>query len=154
MTIRQAGASDAGAVHALIRALAVYEKLEDKFQAGVADIAALLDSGACSALLVEHGTEAVGLALYYPTVLTFAGKRGLWLEDLFVQPDHRGKGHGLALLKALARITVEGGYGALEWNVLDWNTPSIDFYGQIGAEPQHGWTDQRLTGDALSALAA
>ncbi|WP_236571494.1 GNAT family N-acetyltransferase [Rhodovarius lipocyclicus] len=154
MSIRQASAADAGAVHALIRALAVYEKLEDKFLASTADIAALLDSGACSALLLEVEGEAVGLALYYPIVLTFAGKRGLWLEDLFVQPEHRGKGYGLALLKELARITVQGGYGALEWNVLDWNTPSIDFYGQIGAEPQQGWTDQRLTGDALRALAA
>lgn len=124
-----------------------------QFLASVADIAALLDSGACSALLLEVEGEAAGLALYYPIVLNLAGKRGLWLEDLFVQPAHRGKGYGLALLKELARITVQGGYGALEWNVLDWNTPSIDFYGQIGAEPQQGWTDQRLTGDArLRAL--
>ncbi len=153
MTIRQASVADAGAVHTLLHALAVYEKMEDKFRCSVADIAALLD-GACQALLVEQDGRPVGLALYYPIVLTFEGKRALWLEDLFVEPEQRGKGLGLGLLKALARIAVQGGYGAVQWNVLDWNTPSIEFYGRIGAKPLPGWTDQNLTGEALRALAA
>jgi GNAT superfamily N-acetyltransferase len=139
-------------VFALIRALADYEKLLHEFHATEADIAALLREG-CAALLAEQDGAAVGLALYYPTALTFLGKRGLWLEDLFVLPAHRGAGIGTALLREMARITLNGGYAALEWNVLEWNAPAIAVYRRIGAVPREGWTDQRLTGDALRALA-
>jgi len=154
VTIRPASAADAGAVHALVRALAEYEKLLPEFHAAEADFAHLLEQGACQALLAEVEGEAVGIALYYPTVLSFLGGRGLWLEDLFVLPAHRGAGHGGALLRALARHALEGGFVALEWNVLDWNAPAIALYDRIGAVARTQWTDRRLTGAALSALAA
>lgn len=154
MTIRAAIPADAGAVFALVRALAEYEKLLPEFHATEADFAQLLEQGACQALLAEVEGEAVGIALFYPTVLTFLGGRGLWLEDLFVLPAHRGAGHGMALLRALAQHTLDEGYVALEWNVLDWNTPAIALYERIGAVSRTQWTDRRLTGAALSALAA
>ncbi len=152
LRIRQATPADAPAVYALVRALADYEKLLHEFHATEADIGALLQDG-CAALLAERGGAAVGLALYYPTALTFLGKRGLWLEDLFVLPAHRGAGVGRALLREMARITLAGGYAALEWNVLGWNAPAIAMYRRVGAVARQGWTDQRLTGAALRALA-
>jgi diamine N-acetyltransferase len=154
VTIRAAIPADAGAVFALVRALAEYEKLLPEFHATEDDFARLLGEGACQALLAEVAGEAVGIALYYPTVLTFQGGRGLWLEDLFVLPAHRGAGHGMALLRALARLAVAQGHVALEWNVLDWNAPAIALYDRIGAVARPQWTDRRLTGAALSALAA
>ncbi len=154
MTIRPASPADAPAVFTLVRALAEYEELLGEFRATEADFARMLEQGACRALLAEVEGEAVGIALFYPTALTFLGGRGLWLEDLFVLPAHRGAGHGMALLRALARLTLEEGFVALEWNVLDWNAPAIALYDRIGATARTQWTDRRLTGAALSALAA
>lgn len=154
MTIRLASAADSHAVFALVRALAEYEELLPEFRATEADFARLLKQGACRALLAEVEGEAVGIALFYPTALTFLGGQGLWLEDLFVVPAHRGAGHGMALLRALARLTLDEGFVALEWNVLDWNAPAIALYDRIGATARTQWTDRRLTGAALSALAA
>jgi diamine N-acetyltransferase len=154
VTIRLASAADAIAVCALVRALAEYEQLLPEFRATEADFERLLATGACQALLAEVKGAPVGVALFYPTALTFLGGRGLWLEDLFVLPAHRGAGHGLALLRALARHTLDGGYVALEWNVLDWNAPAIALYDRIGATARTQWTDRRLHGAALSALAA
>jgi GNAT superfamily N-acetyltransferase len=96
----------------------------------------------------------VGYALYFRNFSTFLGQAGIYLEDLFVEPAHRGKGIGKALLARLAKIAVERGYGRLEWAVLEWNTPSIEFYRSLGAVPLEEWTTYRLTGEALVRLAA
>ena len=95
----------------------------------------------------------MGFALYFRNFSTFLGQPGIYLEDLFVEPAHRGKGIGKALLTRLAEIAVERGYGRLEWSVLDWNTPSIEFYRSLGAVPMDEWTGYRLAGDALARLA-
>jgi len=99
------------------------------------------------------GTLA-GLALWFLNASTWLGRHGVYLEDLYVSPPYRGRGHGRALMAALARVCVERGYGRLEWWVLDWNTPAIDFYRALGATPMDEWTVQRISGPALQALAA
>ncbi len=104
-------------------------------------------------LLAHWSGEPVGFALYFRNFSTFLGQAGIYLEDLFVEPAHRGKGIGKALLKRLAEIAVERGYGRLEWSVLDWNTPSIEFYRSLGAVPMDEWIRYRLTGAPLMRLA-
>ncbi|MBQ2755765.1 MAG: GNAT family N-acetyltransferase, partial [Oscillospiraceae bacterium] len=101
---------------------------------------------------LEDGKE-VGFAVFFHNFSTFLGRAGLYLEDLFVLPEYRGKGYGKALLKKLAQITVERGCGRLEWCCLDWNKPSIDFYLSLGAKPMDDWTIYRLTGDTLEKMA-
>ena len=101
---------------------------------------------------VAEGTE-VGFALFFHNFSTFLGRAGIYLEDLFVKPEYRGKGYGKALLTELARVTVERGCGRLEWSCLDWNKPSIDFYLSLGAKPMDEWTVYRLAGDTLSGAA-
>lgn len=101
---------------------------------------------------MEDGKE-VGFALFFHNFSTFLGRAGIYLEDLFVLPDYRGKGYGKALLRELSRITVERGCGRLEWCCLDWNQPSIDFYLSLGAKPLSDWTTYRLTGETLTAMA-
>lgn len=101
---------------------------------------------------MENGKE-VGFALFFHNFSTFLGRAGIYLEDLFVKPEYRGRGHGKALIKELARIAVERGCGRLEWCCLDWNRPSIDFYLSLGASPLDEWTTYRVTGDSLRALA-
>ena len=101
---------------------------------------------------VEDGKE-VGFALFFHNFSTFLGRAGVYLEDLFVLPEYRGKGYGKALLRELARITLERGCGRLEWCCLDWNKPSIDFYLSLGAKPLDDWTIYRLTGETLQAMA-
>ena len=101
---------------------------------------------------LENGTE-VGFALFFHNFSTFLGRAGIYLEDLFVRPEYRGRGHGKALIKALARITVERGCGRLEWSCLDWNKPSIDFYLSLGATPMDEWTIYRLSGERLNDFA-
>jgi GNAT superfamily N-acetyltransferase len=96
--------------------------------------------------------EAVGFALFFHTYSTFLGQRGLYLEDLFVLPEWRGRGAGRALLTHLARIAAERGCGRFEWSVLDWNEPAINFYKNLGAKPMHEWTIFRVAGDSLTAL--
>ena len=112
------------------------------------------DSPAVFGLIAEDEGVTVGFALWFLNFSTWLGRHGIYLEDLYVRPQHRGSGHGKALLAELARICVERGYGRFEWWVLDWNTPAIDFYRSIGAEPMDEWTVQRVTGDALTDLAA
>lgn len=140
----------------LFRELAVYEKLEDVF---VADEAILLDSlfGAnpsAEVRLAYEGETPVGYMVFFENFSTFLGRSGIYLEDLFVKPEFRGSGYGKALLSELARISVGRGCKRLEWMVLNWNTPAIDFYKSIHAEPMDGWTTFRLAGDALGRLAA
>ena len=153
-TVRVATAGDVALVHGLMRGLAVYEKLEHALVSTEADLAEALFGAhpACEALVAEVDGGPVGFALYYRTYSTFVGKPGLYLEDLFVVPEARGKGAGKALLARLAAITVERGYGRLEWSVLNWNEPAIGFYKSLGAVPMDEWTVYRLSGEALKAL--
>ena len=109
---------------------------------------------AAEVLLVEADGRPRGFALFFTSYSTFLAKPGLYLEDLFVEPDARGRGLGLALMATLAQLCVARGYGRFEWSVLDWNQPALDFYRALGAAPQDEWTVQRLTGPALAALAA
>lgn len=153
--IRPACPDDAAAILGFIRDLADYERLTQEV---VIDEAALHahvfgPDAVAEALVAEWDGTVQGFALYFRSFSTFLGRPGIYLEDLFVAPDFRGRGIGRALLKALARLVVERGYGRLEWAVLDWNEPAIDFYERIGAEPLSGWVVNRLTGDALRKLA-
>ena len=104
-------------------------------------------------VLADYKGAAAGFALYFQSFSTFLGKPGIYLEDLFVKPELRGNGIGTALLVYLAKITTERGFGRLEWSVLDWNTPSIDFYRSLGAVGMDEWTVNRMTGDVLGVLA-
>jgi GNAT superfamily N-acetyltransferase len=153
--IRAAAAPDVPEIQRLIRALAVYEKLEHMV---VGTEAMLLESlfgarPACEALVAVSGGRTVGFALHYPTYSTFLCKAGIHLEDLFVEPEHRGKGIGKALLASLARLAVERGCGRFEWNVLDWNEPSIRFYESLGAKIMKDWQLVRMTEAEFRALA-
>jgi GNAT superfamily N-acetyltransferase len=154
-TIRPARLDDAPTIASLIRELAAYEKLEDEAKASPDDLARHLfgDRPAAEVLMAEVDGSAVGFALFFSTFSTFRGQPGLYLEDLFVRPEHRGKGIGKALLASVARIAVERGCGRLEWSVLDWNTPSIDFYRSQGAAPMDEWTVFRVADQALIQLA-
>jgi GNAT superfamily N-acetyltransferase len=155
LSIRFAIAADCGTILRFIRALAEYERLAHEVTADEAQLRATLfgDRPAAEVLLAELGGAPVGFALFFPSYSTFLGKPGLYLEDLFVDPAMRGRGCGLALMSALARIAVERRYGRFEWAVLDWNEPALRFYAQLGAAPQSEWTVQRLTGAPLAALA-
>jgi len=154
--VRVATPGDVALVHGLMRGLAVYEKLEHALVSTEADLAEALFGAhpAAEAIVAEIDGTPVGFALFFRTYSTFVGKPGLYLEDLFVLPEARGKGAGKALLARLAAITVERGYARLEWAVLNWNEPAIGFYQSLGAVPMDEWTVYRLTGTALQALAA
>lgn len=154
MTVRPAEPADVPVILALVHALAVYEKEPDAVEATEDDLhRALFVDGTASAHVALIDGQVVGFALWFVTFSTWTGKPGLWLEDLFVQPEARGTGLGRALLQALARVCVERGYGRFEWWVLDWNAPAIGFYRSLGAVPQDEWTTFRVDGDALAALA-
>ena len=139
----------------LIRELAEYEHEPDAAQATAEQIAAALfgEHPAAEAVIARLDGEPVGWALWFQNFSTWTGKPGLWLEDLLVRPQYRGQGVGKALLVFLARLCVERDYGRFEWSVLDWNTPAVDFYQAIGAEPMSEWTTQRMTGESLRRLA-
>ena len=155
-TLRPATPADAATVFGLVRALAEYERLAHQVTATEAHFARALAGPAprAHAVLAEAGGEAVGLALWYYTFSTFAGGPDLFLEDLFVAPTHRGLGIGLALFRHLARIAQADSCRRMEWRVLDWNQPAIDFYHRLGARPMQDWSVMRLERDALAALAA
>ena len=155
-TIRPAAADDCGELLRLIRELAIYEKLEDQAVGTEPLLRAQLFGArpAAEALIVERGGRAVAFALYFTTFSTFLCKPGVYLEDLFVEPAHRGAGIGSALLKRLAALAVERGGGRFEWRVLDWNEPSIRFYEALGATIMREWLLARVTGPALERLAA
>jgi len=153
--IRNATGDDTRIVLQMIRGLAEYEKLSHQVTATEEQLRQSLfgEHPAAEVLLAYHGPECAGFALFFPNYSTFLAKPGLYLEDLFVKPHLRGKGIGLALLTRLAAIAAERGCGRLEWSVLDWNEPSIQFYKKLGAVPQEEWTTFRLTGAALEKLA-
>jgi len=154
VTIRPATDADVPAIADLIRGLARYEKLEGE----VTMTAELLTKNLfgprryAETLLAEDEEKQIGFALFFHNFSTFLGLPGIYLEDLFVVPEHRGRGVGRALLKELARIAVDRGCGRLEWAVLDWNRDAIGFYERLGARPNSEWTVYRLSGEALSEL--
>jgi len=154
MDYRFATPEDTPLILYFIKELASYEKMLDEV---VADEATLREwifekKKAEVIFALENGKE-VGFALFFHNFSTFLGRAGIYLEDLFVMPEYRGKGYGKGLLKVLAQITVERGCGRLEWSCLDWNKPSIDFYLSLGAEPMKDWTVYRISGDTLQELA-
>ena len=153
--LRAARPQDTSELLRLIRALAVYEKLEH-MAAGTPELleAALFGPRpAAEAVIAERGQRAVGFALFFTTFSTFLCKPGIYLEDLFVEPEHRGAGIGKALLVRLAQLALERGCGRLEWRVLDWNQPSIDFYKSLGASLMPEWILVRMTDAEFGALA-
>lgn len=152
--IRKAVREDAELVLDFIKGIARYEKMENEVEAKVEMIEEqLFDKGRAEVIFaVENGRE-VGFALFFHNFSTFVGRSGLYLEDLFVLPEYRGRGYGKALFLELVRIARERNCGRMEWVCLDWNKPSIDFYRSMGAVPLDEWTTYRLAGDALARLA-
>lgn len=155
MQIRPAEPSDAPRILALIQALALYEKEPDAVEVDAETLRAQLgaDRPPFECVLAMDGAEAVGFALYFQTYSTWRGRPGMWLEDLFVVPESRGRGIGKLLLSHLAAETVRREYGRLEWSVLDWNESAIRFYESLGAAPMDEWTTHRVDRDSLSTLA-
>ena len=154
MTFRFAVPDDCPLILSFIRGLAEYEKMTDQVVATEELLREwIFEKRMAEVLFVcDEGKEA-GFALFFHNFSTFLGHAGIYLEDLFVLPEYRGKGFGKALLKKLAAITVERGCGRLEWSCLDWNRPSIDFYHSLGAAAMDEWTVYRLTGDTLKKAA-
>jgi GNAT superfamily N-acetyltransferase len=153
--IRPATVDDIHAVHGLICDLAGYEHARDRVKATPDQLRTALfgPSPATYALVAEVDGAVVGFALWFLNFSTWEGVHGIYLEDLYVQPEHRGTGLGRALLWSLAAIAVARGYARLEWAVLDWNAPSIEFYRRLGAVAMNEWTVFRLAGDTLAAAA-
>jgi GNAT superfamily N-acetyltransferase len=155
MTIRPATEADLGTIEELIRALAAYERMahEVVMDAQLLRKSLFGERRYAEVLIAEVDGEAAGFALFFHNFSTFVGRPGIYLEDLFVKPEHRGKGFGKALLKRLAEIAVERDCGRLEWAVLDWNETAIGFYKSLGARPNDEWTVYRLAGESLRSLA-
>jgi len=153
MTIRFATENDCALILHFIRDLAEYEKMADQVVASEELLREwIFEKQKAEVLFVCEEGKELGFALFFHNFSTFLGRAGIYLEDLFVLPDYRGKGYGKALLKKLAQIAVERGCGRLEWSCLDWNSPSIDFYRSLGAIPMDDWTTYRLTGETLKKL--
>ena len=155
LSIRPATRSDIPLIRSLIGELAEYEKLGHELVASEADLASALfgDPVIAQVLIAEIGATPAGFALFFTSFSTFLGKPGIYLEDLFVRANYRGQGVGRALLRQLAGLAVERGYGRLEWSVLDWNAQAIGFYESLSARAQSEWTVYRLSGPALERLA-
>ncbi len=153
LVLRDATPDDAGLIAGFVRDLADYEKLLHEAVATEADFADAIARGHIASLIAELDGVPVGFALWFHTFSTFLGKRGLYLEDLYVQPAHRGHGIGKAIFRDLARRAQEAGCVRMEWSVLDWNAPSIAFYRSIGAKPMDEWTVQRLDVAEIAKLA-
>ncbi|MEE0934067.1 MAG: GNAT family N-acetyltransferase [Methanobrevibacter sp.] len=150
---RFAEKKDTGIILEFIRDLAIYEKMLDEVVATEELLNEwLFEKKIAEVIFVLEDDVEVGFALFFHNFSTFLGKAGIYLEDLFVKPEYRGKGYGKALIGKLAEITVERDCGRLEWCCLDWNQPSIDFYLSLGAKPLDDWTTFRLTGDTLMDL--
>ena len=154
MDFRFANEEDCWLILSFIRQLAAYENMSDQVVATEELLREwIFEKKKAEVLFVCEGEKEVGLALFFHNFSTFLGRAGIYLEDLFVLPEYRGKGYGKALLKKMAQITVDRGCGRLEWACLDWNQPSIDFYRSFGAVPMDEWTIYRLTGDTLLEMA-
>ena len=154
LTIRAAIEADTALILQFIRELAAYERMSDEVVATEGLLKKwLFEERSAEVLIAEEAGVPVGFALFFHNFSTFLGRPGLYLEDLFVRPAFRGKGYGKALLRRLAQIALERGYGRMEWWCLDWNKPSIDFYRSLDAEPMSEWTTYRLTGPSLEAMA-
>ena len=154
MTFRMAVESDCALLLSFIRKLAEYDKIPDQVTATEELLRKwMFEKRKAEALFVMEGAREVGFALFFHNFSSFLGQAGLYLEDLYVLPEYRGRGYGKALLKKLAQITVERGCGRLDWSCLDWNAPSIAFYTSLGAVALHERTSYRLTGEALKELA-
>lgn len=154
LTFRFAVREDVPTILGFIRELAEYEHLLSEVVATEELLNEwLFDKEKAEVLLVEEHGVPIGSALFFHNFSTFLGRAGIYLEDLYIQPQYRKKGYGKATLQKLAQITVERGCGRLEWSCLDWNRPSIDFYLSLGAVPMEEWTTYRLTGETLAALA-
>ena len=151
---RYADPADAGLILTFIKELADYEKMADEVIA-TEDLLQewIFEKGKAEVIFALEEGKEVGFALFFHNFSTFLGRSGLYLEDLFVKTEARGKGYGKGLLRQLARIALERGCGRMEWWCLDWNQPSIDFYRSLDAEPMSEWTTYRLTGDTLRKMA-
>src|SRR6202166_2159722 len=154
-TIRAATGADIPVILELIRALATYERAPNEVTATEQGLTEVLfgQKPAAEVLLAFENETAVGFAVFFHNFSTWLGRPGVYLEDLFVGPEHRGKGYGRALLIHLAKIARERGCGRMEWAVLDWNEPAIEFYRKLGAKPMDEWTVFRLTRDGIARLA-
>jgi len=153
-TFRSAVPGDEELILSFIRALAEYEHMADQVVATPEILReCLFEKKKAEVLFAVSAGREVGFALFFHNFSTFLGRAGIYLEDLYVRPECRGRGYGKALLKKLAAIAVERGCGRLEWWCLDWNRPSIDFYLSMGAEPMSDWTVYRIAGDTLTRLA-
>ena len=153
--LRAAAPGDEAGILAAIHALAVYEREPDAVRTTTDDLTATLFGADPKAFahVIERDGGIRAIAVWFLTYSTWTGRHGIWLEDLFVDEADRGRGYGTALLSSLAAVALERGYPRLEWTVLDWNAPAVGFYRSIGAEAMDEWTTQRMTGDALAALA-
>lgn len=154
--IRKATPADLGDILQLVRDLAAYEREPDAVKATVESLHGTLfgPTPSAEAIVAEVEGKVVGMALYFTNFSTWSGRNGVYLEDLYVAPEARGTGLGKALLQRLARIAVARGCARVEWSVLDWNTPAIEFYRSLGAVAKDEWTVFRLDGDALAAFGA
>lgn len=154
LSFRKAERKDVPLVLGFIRELADYEHMLDEVVATPELLEKwIFDERKAEVIFALEGEREVGFALFFHNFSTFLGRAGIYLEDLYVRPECRGKGYGKALLRELARIAVERGCGRLEWWCLDWNQPSIDFYLSLGAEPMKDWTVYRIAGETLKKLA-
>ncbi|AIR63239.1 GNAT family N-acetyltransferase [Cedecea neteri] len=155
MTIRQARPEDAQAIYDMIYELAVYEKAPQEVVTTPEEIrATLFDAGSkTEALICETEGKIIGYAVFFTSYSTWLGRNGIYMEDLYISPEYRGRGAGRSLLKYIAQCAVQRQCGRLEWSVLDWNQPAIDFYLSIGALPQSEWVRYRLDGEALLKFA-
>ena len=154
LTFRNAERKDTALILQFIKELADYEKMSDEVVADETTLETwIFDKQKAEVIFAVEDGKEVGFALFFHNFSTFLGRAGIYLEDLYVKPEYRGKGYGKAILKKLTSIAVERGCGRLEWWCLDWNKPSIDFYLSLGAEPMSDWTVYRIAGDTLKQLA-
>ena len=153
ISFRLAVPEDCPLILSFIKALADYEKMSDQVVATEELLREwIFEKGKAEVIFPVVDGDEVGFALFFHNFSTFLGRAGIYLEDLFIKPEHRGKGYGKATLQQLGRIALERGCGRLEWACLDWNKPSIDFYLSLNAKPMEEWTVYRLTGDSLKGL--
>ena len=154
LTFRSAERKDTALILRFIKELAEYEKMLHEVVADEPTLETwIFDQKKAEVIFAVEDGKEVGFALFFHNFSTFLGRAGIYLEDLYVRPEYRGKGYGKAILRKLAQIAVERGCGRLEWWCLDWNKPSIDFYLSLGAEPMSDWTVYRIAGDTLKQLA-